>query len=116
MRLLRDPTFYAAILATLLPFLATGGWVMATSKEHVVSQLGLAFTPSNLTIQRGETVKILNDDRDLLHHVYVESDRLKFNSDDQRPGSHINIIFPITGTFAVLCAIHPRMRLTVHVK
>jgi len=116
MRLLRDPTLYAAIFAALLPFLLAGSWASATSKEYVVSQLGLVFTPAELTIKLGETVQILNDDRDLLHHVYLESDQFKFDSGDQRPGSRTNITFPIVGTFAVLCAIHPKMKLTVNVR
>ena len=66
----------------------------ATSKEYVVSQLGQAFKPAELTIQRGETVQILNDDGDLLHHVYLESDQFRFDSGDQSPGSRTKIDFP----------------------
>ena len=115
-RLVRDPTLYAAIFAALLPFLLSAGLAMATSKEYVISQLGRAFTPVEVTIRRGDTVQILNDDGDLLHHVYLESNQFKFDSGDQGPGSRTNIVFPIVGTFAVLCAIHPKMKLTVHVK
>ena len=41
---------------------------------------------------------------------------MKFDSADQTPGSRTNIAFPILGEFFVLCAIHPKMRLRVHVK
>jgi plastocyanin len=115
-RLLRNSTLYAAIFAALLPFIVGGGWAAATSREYVVSQIGRAFKPTELTIQRGETVQIVNDDGDLLHHIYLESDRLTFDSGDQGPGSRTNIAFPISGSFTVLCAIHPKMKLVVHVK
>jgi plastocyanin len=115
-RLLRDPMLYATVLAALLPFLAGAGWAAATSREYVVSQLGQAFKPAQLTVQRGETVQILNDDGDLLHHVYLESNQFRFDSGDQSPGSRTKIVFPITGSFTVLCAIHPKMKLIVHVK
>jgi plastocyanin len=84
--------------------------------RHVVSQAGRVFNPGEITIHRGETVQILNDDADLVHHVYVDSDLLKFDSGDQQPGSRTNIKFPVTGDFTALCAIHPKMKLVVHVK
>src|SRR5262245_56576743 len=115
-RLARNPTLYAAILAAVLPFLVAGGWATATSREYVVSQLGQAFKPAELTIQRGEAVQILNDDGDLLHHVYLESNQFRFDSGDQSPGSRTRIVFPITGSFTVLCAIHPKMKLVANVK
>ena len=39
-----------------------------------------------------------------------------FDSGDQEPGSKTNIAFPVAGTFDVLCAIHPKMKLTIQVK
>jgi plastocyanin len=109
-------TLYAAAFAAMLPSLVGVGWASATSKEYVVSQLGRAFKPAELHIRRGETVQILNDDGDLLHHVYLESADFKFDSGDQGPGSRTNITFPKLGSFTVLCAIHPKMKLIVHVK
>lgn len=114
--LFRSPTFYAAIIAAMMPSLAGAGLAWATSKEYVVSQAGRTFKPIELNIRRGETVQILNDDGDLLHHVYLESADFKFDSGDQGPGSRTNITFPKVGSFTVLCAIHPKMKLVVHVK
>ena len=68
-----------------------------------------------MTIRRGETVQIVNDDADLLHHAYVDSERFTFDSGDQEPGSKTDVTFPVAGTFSVLCGIHPKMRLTVRV-
>ncbi len=111
---LRPATFQstAAVIAGML----VGGAAWAATGSHVVSQAGREFRPTDITIKRGEVVQILNDDADLLHHPYVDSDRLQFDSGDQKPGSQTNITFPAAGTFAVLCAIHPKMKLNVYVK
>ena len=115
--LVRDPTSYAVVaLSALLPFIGSAAWAAATSREYVVSQIGRAFKPVDLAIERGDTVQIVNDDGDLLHHIFLESDRFSFDSGDQRPGSRTNITFPVSGSFTVLCAIHPKMKLVVHVK
>jgi plastocyanin len=81
-----------------------------------VSQKGRAFQPGELSILRGETVQIVNDDGDLLHHAYLESDRFSFDSGDQEPGSKTDVVFPVSGTFTILCGIHPKMKLLVRVK
>ena len=62
------------------------------------------------------SIQIVNDDADLLHHAYVDSDKFSFDSGDQKPGSVTPITFPVAGDFDVLCAIHPKMRLVVHVQ
>jgi plastocyanin len=103
----------------LVFFLAGGllglsaGWA---GPRYVVSQKGREFHPNELTIKRGETIEIVNDDGDLRHHAYIKSDSFSFDSGDQEPGSKTNITFPVRGDFNVLCAIHPKMNLVVHVK
>jgi plastocyanin len=114
-RPIRNSTLCAVIFAGVVPFIAGAGVAAVASKEYVVSQAGRAFKPGDLKIQRGETVQIVNDDGDLLHHVYLDSDRFSFDSGDQGPGSRTNITFPLSGTFTVLCAIHPKMKLIVQV-
>jgi plastocyanin len=84
--------------------------------QYLVSQKGREFTPSEVTINRGEALTIVNDDADLRHHAYIDSDKFRFDSGDQEPGSKTSITFPIAGSFDVLCAIHPKMKLTVQVK
>jgi plastocyanin len=84
--------------------------------EHFkVSQRGRTFLPGELIIKRGDVVEIVNDDGDLLHHAYVESDRFNFDSGDQEPGSKVDVAFTASGNFTVLCGIHPKMKLLVHV-
>src|ERR1041385_944960 len=80
-----------------------------------VSQKGRTFAPGEVSISRGEVIQILNDDGNLRHHIYVDSDKFNFDSGDQEPGSRVTIRFPVAGTFDVLCAIHPKMKLLVRV-
>lgn len=103
----------AAFLATLglLGFaLGANG-----SGEIAVSQKGRAFMPDSLQIKAGETAVIHNDD-EYIHHAFVDSTDLHFDSGEQRIGQTVRITFPVPGTFHVLCAIHPKMRLDVTVK
>ena len=84
--------------------------------QYSVSQKGREFHPGEMTIKRGETVQIVNDDGDLLHHAYIDAKEFSFDSGDQQPGSRTDITFPVAGRFDVLCAIHPKMKLEVHVQ
>jgi plastocyanin len=84
--------------------------------DYSISQKGREFHPGVITIKRGETIQIVNDDADLLHHAYIDSPKFSFDSGDQKPGSITPITFAMAGDFDVLCAIHPKMKLTVHVK
>jgi plastocyanin len=84
--------------------------------QHMISQKGREFHPGQISIKLGDTLQIVNDDADLLHHAYIDSPRFSFDSGDQQPGSRTDITFPVAGDFEVLCAIHPKMRLVVHVQ
>lgn len=88
----------------------------ALASDPVISQQGRAFHPGEVAIARGEEVHILNDDGLLLHHVFVDSPELRFDSDEMEPGQRVAIRFPRPGRYTVLCRIHPRMRLVVTVR
>lgn len=83
---------------------------------YVVSQKGRQFTPKEIVMKRGEFITIINDDGDLRHHAYIAADSFTFDSGDQEPGSKAEVKFPVAGTFEVLCAIHPKMKLIVKVQ
>jgi plastocyanin len=102
------------LIALSLTGLGVLGGVAAP--QYTVSQKGREFHPDTLTIQRGDTIVIVNDDGDLRHHAYVDSPKFSFDSGDQEPGSKTPVTFPVAGDFDVLCAIHPKMKLTVHVQ
>lgn len=97
---------------------ATGGLALAAIGAPIlhISQKGRAFQPSAVILQRGASVEIINDDGDLLHHVYVNAPDFNFDSGDLKPGTKTQVAFPVGGTFSVLCGIHPKMRLTVRVE
>ena len=112
MRRLRRP-FAVFVAAALL--IAAGTLVGLALPPYPISQKGRQFHPGEIIIRHGETLQIVNDDGDLLHHAYIDSPKFAFDSGDQQPGSRTDITFPATGDFEVLCAIHPKMRLVVHV-
>ena len=82
----------------------------------MVSQKNRQFAPGLISVARDQSVTIVNDDGDLLHHVYVESDSFNFDSGDQQPGGIARITFSVPGEYKVLCGIHPKMRLVVEVR
>jgi plastocyanin len=96
-----------------------GGAVTGLALADVVqsvSQKGREFRPGEITIKRGQSVAIVNDDADLLHHAYLRTTAFSFDSGDQKPGSRFEVMFPEAGTFTVRCAIHPKMKLVVTVQ
>jgi len=96
--------------------LALAGTLALAQAVPMISQKGREFRPGEVSVKRGGSIQIVNDDGDLRHHAYIDSDTLKYDSGDQEPGSKISIAFPAVGDFDVLCAIHPKMKLTVHVQ
>lgn len=114
--LARAINLYVVILLAMLGFVGGVTWAAANSPSpYQVSQRGRDFQPNKIVVKRGETVRIVNDDADLLHHAYIKSDKFNFDSNDMAPGSKVDIKFPVAGEFNVLCGIHPKMKLTVQV-
>jgi plastocyanin len=100
--------FLLSVLVTSFP----AGLAVAAAGDHVVSQKGRAFHPTDVTINRGETLTFTNEDS-FIHQIYADG---LFDSEEKAPGENLNETFPDTGTFQVRCHIHPTMRMTVHVK
>ena len=107
-----NPLRLAAILAVVL-----AGAVTAASADdpHAIVQRGRAFHPGETTIEHGETLVFSNRD-DFLHQIYVKSNFMSFDSDEQPPGQNVSVYFPVAGTFEVRCHIHPKMSLIVNVR
>jgi plastocyanin len=83
--------------------------------SQTIVQMGRAFHPGETSIVQGDTLTFRNRD-DFIHQIYVKSDAMTFDSNEQPPGQDVLVLFPAAGTFEVRCHIHPRMRLTVHVR
>jgi len=113
--MMRSQLICIVSIAAACTLFAAGG-VASTSDEHLVSQKGRHFNPQQMTLTTGQSIVIVNDDADLMHHAYVESEDFNFDSGDQQPGSRTLITFTVPGDFKVLCGIHPKMKLAVHVQ
>jgi plastocyanin len=98
-----------AIIAGMLAGAALG------ADPYPISQKDREFRPREILIKRGETLRFINDDGELLHHAYLSSDTFSFDSGDQQPGSKFDVVFTVAGDYMVLCGIHPKMKLAVHV-
>ncbi|GJE17021.1 hypothetical protein [Methylobacterium marchantiae] len=113
MRRITSISLAFALVATSAATLALHA---SAGQVYRVSQKGRAFQPGALVIRKGETVQIVNDDGELLHHAYVDSPTFTYDSGDQEPGGKAEIVFSSGGSFAVLCGIHPKMKLMVRVE
>ncbi|HKY17934.1 MAG TPA: plastocyanin/azurin family copper-binding protein [Rhizomicrobium sp.] len=87
----------------------------AADAAHTIVQKGRMFRPSEITIAKGESLTFTNED-DFIHQIYVQARGFGFDSEEKNPGEDITETFTATGTFAVRCHIHPKMKLLVHVK
>jgi plastocyanin len=83
-----------------------------TRTNIVVHQKGRAFSTANLTVARGQTVMFENDDN-VPHNVMSESTDNAFDLGSQAPGTVTPVTFDKVGVVQVICAIHPRMRMTI---
>lgn len=110
----RRRTCLAACGAALLP--ALGAWTVWAADIPTVTQANRRFQPQQVEVERGGAVRFVNDDGQLLHHLYSTSPAFSFDSGEQEPGRIVEERFPVAGTFIVLCGIHPKMRLVVTVR
>jgi len=80
-----------------------------------VSQQGLQFSVSELSVTKGQMVVFKNDDR-TAHNITVNGEGVNLNSGLQQPGVEFKVPFAKPGTYQVSCGIHPKMKLTVTVQ
>jgi plastocyanin len=102
---------------TVLVALASGLAVSAALAANVVSvvQKGRAFASQQLEIKVGDSIRFLNEDS-FIHHVFVRSATMNYDSEEQGPGKSVDVRFPTAGTFDVRCEIHPKMLVQVSVR
>jgi plastocyanin len=106
-----------ALVPTGLLVLAALTAVGATAQQVLtVTQKRRTFTPKEVTIDAGSTVLFVNDDGELLHHVFARNPQFSFDLGEQPAGSQTLVRFTTRGTFQVRCEIHPRMQLDVTVR
>jgi plastocyanin len=86
----------------------------AFAADHLVTQKGRLFSVDSITIKKGDTITFFNDDT-VPHNIMSDSPGSQFNLGSQQPGSSTPVTFNTAGEFNVICAIHPRMKMTVTV-
>lgn len=89
--------------------------LVVSASSYIVSQRKREFWPHDLQLTRGSVINIVNDDK-VTHHVFIKHDKMKFDSGEQPIGKTVKIKFDKAGRFAIRCAIHPLMRLSVTVE
>ena len=90
------------------------GSAVGLAAEKTISQKGRLFSEREVSLRTGETIVFLNDDT-VAHSVLSTSVGNEFNLGAQLPGEATPVTFHSAGDVNVICAIHPRMRMTVKV-
>src|SRR5262249_38156121 len=91
-----------------------GGAVVAFAAERSIGQKGKVFFENAVTIRKGDVGLFVNEDN-VTHNVMSTDPGNKVNIASQAPGVSTPVPFDKSGEFTIMCAIHPRMKLTVKV-
>jgi len=102
-------TIMATVMVTLLVFLLPGLAEEASSAPAAKNASILiefqAFSPSNLTIEKGTTVTWLNTDHDF-HKIKGD----KFESNNLTRGDTFSYLFDKAGTYDYMDALNPSVK------
>jgi plastocyanin len=98
------------IALVIISGLSTG----AFAATEVIHQKGRLFSTDSITVKKGEMLTFLNDDT-VPHNIMSASQGNEFNLGSQSPGSSTEVTFKEAGDVTVICAIHPRMKMSVKV-
>lgn len=85
-----------------------------SATANTVTIQGSSFSPSTITVAKGDTVTWVNNDT-YTHHVASDTAGA-FDLGDQSNGASSSHTFDKTGTFKYHCTIHTSMKGTVIVK
>ena len=114
-RQVRPDSGYDKMKKLILLFLFVCCPVFGADSAHTIVQKNRAFLPGEVTINRGESLTFTNND-DFIHQIYSMSGNFSFDTEERAPGEYVTETFTEAGTFEVLCHIHLKMKLIVHVK
>ena len=101
-------------LALFTCVIVSGLSVGAYAATEVIHQQGRVFSAENISVKKGAAVTFLNDDT-VPHNIMSASKGNEFNLGSLSPGSSVDVTFKESGDVAVICAIHPRMKMSVKV-
>ena len=85
---------------------SAASWAAALAHpQYVVSQKGRRIPPGrDHASSAARRCMIVNDDGDLRHHAYVDSDKFNFDSGDQEPGSKTSDHLSRSPALSTCCA------------
>jgi plastocyanin len=86
----------------------------ALAANLTIPQKGRVFSSESVTIKKGEALTFVNDDS-VPHNIISTSKGNEFNLGSQPPGAATDVTFKEVGEAQVICAIHPRMKMTVKI-
>ena len=101
-------------LAVLVLVISAGLSAGALAANQMIHQQGRVFGPDNISVKKGDALTFVNDDT-VPHNIISTSKGNEFNLGSQPPGASTDVTFKEAGDVQVICAIHPRMKLTVKV-
>jgi plastocyanin len=104
---MRKLAFFAVVILSGLS-------VGALAANLTITQKGRAFSSESVTIKKGDVLTFVNDDT-VPHNIISTSKGNEFNLGSQPPGASTDVTFKEVGDAQVICAIHPRMKMTVKV-
>ena len=84
-----------------------------TTGTTTINIQSMAFSPSNLSVTAGTTVKWTNNDG--MTHTVTSNDGASFDSGNLGAGSSFSHTFSAAGTFPYHCTIHSSMTGTITV-
>lgn len=90
------------------------GTAYAATDGATVYQENKQFSESEVTIKVGQSVTFTNKDP-ITHNVYSNTPGMAFDLRIQKPGQSSTVTFDHAGVADVMCAIHPQMKMKVHV-
>lgn len=100
-------------ISAMLCFLAAPA---ALAAEFTIVQNAKKFIPDQLDIKVGDTLVFVNKEKKRRHNVYTKSPDYKYvKVRKQKPGDKDSLVITNAGTLKILCALHPKMKLTVNV-
>lgn len=101
-------------LTLAVAFAFAGGCVTALAAERAIIQKEKSFSERLISIKRGDALLFVNSDN-VTHNVMSNSPGSEFNLGSQPPGVATPVTFSTAGEVKIICAIHPRMQMTVNV-
>lgn len=102
----------------ILPVIAasTLAFVAHAAQDIVVTQKDKQFSSTDVSLKQGDSVNFVNDDT-VAHNLSIKApDGTSRLNALQKTGESTHATFDAPGDWRVLCLIHPKMKVAVHVQ